>query len=284
MNPFPIPVVAAAVPGVDDPAPEYLAMPGDMATFAQPQLDDPVETGALEVLSRLLERMRAWPFGAPDHPVIDALTMDQAVRTQVNDALGEGEVSIVIRGERPLRIQETVFAGVWRLQQAAPGGGLLRDEILACALPGEVIAGARGAAVPAPPAAEPAGLMNGPAVLAEIVDRARHHRPGDEAHIVNLTLLPMSPADRGYLAEALGEGAVAVLSRGYGNCRVSSTALAHTWWVRYFNSVDQVILDTLEVTDVPDVVPAAAEDFADSIDRLAEWIAVLSGGAAEGAR
>ena len=44
----------------------------------------------------------------------------------LNQMLGEGEVSIRIRGPREIRIQETVFAGVWRVQR-------LRRRRAACA-------------------------------------------------------------------------------------------------------------------------------------------------------
>jgi hydrogenase-1 operon protein HyaF len=36
--------------------------------------------------------------------------------------------------------------------------------------------------------------------------------------------------------------------------------------------MDQIILNTLEVVDVPEVAQAAAEDYADSIERLGEWL------------
>ena len=73
----------------------------------------------------------------------------------------------------------------------------------------------------------------------------------------------------------LGTGRVLILSRGYGNCRITSTGLRDTWWVQYFNSTDKLILNTLEVTRVPDVAPAAEEDYLDSIERLGEWIDAL---------
>mgnify|MGYP000724044400 FL=1 len=66
-----------------------------------------------------------------------------------------------------------------------------------------------------------------------------------------------------------------MLSRGYGNCRITSTRLRNTWWVQYFNSMDHLILNTIEVTSVPEVALAAPEDFADSVERLAEWVAAL---------
>jgi hypothetical protein len=40
------------------------------------------------------------------------------------------------------------------------------------------------------------------------------------------------------------------------------------WRVQFFNSMDTLILDTLEVTDMPEVVLAAPEDLSDSARRL----------------
>jgi hydrogenase-1 operon protein HyaF len=119
------------------------------------------------------------------------------------------------------------------------------------------------------------GIMNAPAILNELLDRSLSYKIGETAHVINLSLLPMSQDDMKYLAEALGAGAVTILSRGYGNCRISSTGLRHVWWVQYFNSMDQIILDTLEVVDVPEVAQAAADDYADSVERLGEWLAVM---------
>jgi hydrogenase-1 operon protein HyaF len=43
--------------------------------------------------------------------------------------------------------------------------------------------------------------------------------------------------------------------------------------VQYFNSQDALILNTIEVTEVPEVACAAALDLEDSAERLAEVIA-----------
>jgi len=45
--------------------------------------------------------------------------------------------------------------------------------------------------------------------------------------------------------------------------------------VQYFNSMDQLILNTLEVVQVPEAALAAREDYEDSIERLKEWILSL---------
>ena len=90
--------------------------------------------------------------------------------------------------------------------------------------------------------------------------------------MINLTLLPLSPADLAWLEHEIGSGRVLILSRGYGNCRISSTERPHTWRVVYYNSMDTMILNTLEVVELPEVALAAPEDLADSLERLSEAI------------
>jgi hydrogenase-1 operon protein HyaF len=121
--------------------------------------------------------------------------------------------------------------------------------------------------------------MNAPSILTELSDQVARWAPGRPTHVVNLTLLPLSPQDLAFLGERLGQGRVVVLSRGYGNCRVTSTRVPHCWRVVYYNSQDTVILDTVEVTAMPDAVCAAPEDLADSAERLDEVLAWVIGDA-----
>ena len=74
---------------------------------------------------------------------------------------------------------------------------------------------------------------------------------------------------RDQLAEALAE-----LEGGAGAV-ITATGMARVWWVQFFNSQDALILNTIEVTEVPSVARAAAEDIEDSRERLTEvleWI------------
>jgi hydrogenase-1 operon protein HyaF len=71
----------------------------------------------------------------------------------------------------------------------------------------------------------------------------------------------------------LGTGRVLILSRGYGNCRISNCCVPNTWRVVYYNSQDTVILNSVEVTDMPEVACAAREDLEDSAERLTEVLA-----------
>jgi hydrogenase-1 operon protein HyaF len=275
---FPIPIVAFG-PGSQPDAEEanFLPMPSAMETFSMPvvhlEADPEILSAACDILERLRNAMLASPVNGPGRPRIELGGETADVVNLLNQSLGHGEVSIMVREPVVCRIQETVFAGVWRVQELSAQGLLLHDVLVAGSIPYVAQQSAdlaAGTNVKAPPLRD--GMMNAPAVLNELQDRSRSYRMGMPAHVINLSLLPMSPEDLEYLGEALGLGPVSILSRGYGNCRITSTRLAHVWWVQYFNSMDQIILNTLEVVDVPEVAQAAAEDYADSIERLGEWL------------
>ena len=74
------------------------------------------------------------------------------------------------------------------------------------------------------------------------------------------------------LERALPVGPVAIMSRGFGNCRDHVDATRDVWRVQYFNTMNTLILNTIEVVDVPEVAIAAREDLADSRERLAELV------------
>lgn len=124
-------------------------------------------------------------------------------------------------------------------------------------------------------AAWTAGVVNAPPLLAELLDKSAAWVPGGLPHVVNLTLLPHTPEDLLWLDAALGKGSVIILSRGYGNCRVTATAIPFVWRVQFFNSMDTLILDTFEVTELPEVALAAREDMADSARRIRDILEML---------
>jgi hydrogenase-1 operon protein HyaF len=99
--------------------------------------------------------------------------------------------------------------------------------------------------------------------------------------VINLTLFPMTPQDHAALEFALPVGTVAIISRGFGNCRITSTGVRDVWRVQYFNNMNTLILNTIEIVDVPEVALAAAEDLEDSRERLSELVDWMTASLAE---
>ena len=279
MKPFPIPVVPMLGPGSQPEEEEvhYLS-PGDMSVFRAPIPRPPASPEALAGARTLLESfvaaMEAQSFGS-GAPTLSLLGCDTAVVDEVNELLGQGEVSVLIKGGRTLRVQETAFPSVWRIQSLREDGSLEVDNVEAGAMPRCVLDHIANLPRKAEIKPQIAGLMNAPALAQELFTQSDRYKTGDKAHVINLTLLPVTPEDLQYLADCLDFGPITMLSRGYGNCRITATGLPHTWWVQYFNSMDQLILNTLEVVQVPEAALAAKEDYEDSIERLKEWIVSL---------
>jgi len=280
MKEFPIPVRMTG-PGsqpVEEEQLQYLAMPREMNTFRMPIVPERVETGALlearAALLSLLQEMQRWnPADSPHGPQCDLGGMSAAALEIMNQMLGEGEVSIRVDGERSFIIQESVFTGLWRVCARDGDGGLAQDWIEAGTMPRVVGETARQAAAPrVGEVAIPPGAMNSPALVAEIAAQLQARRPNGVAHVINLTLFPMTPDDHQVLDVALPVGPVAIMSRGFGNCRITSTRTRDVWRVQYFNNMNTLILNTIEIVDLPEVALAAVEDLEDTRARLSDLI------------
>jgi hydrogenase-1 operon protein HyaF len=298
MKPFPIPVVPFG-PGSqpEEDALDYMVMPSGMETFRAPMLPEREEiaslAGAHAALRATLAALVRVNQGLPAEPV-SLFELNEAERKLINQVLGEGEVSVRVKtAQGELAIQESVFAGVWRvIESVVPEGAqasnfVRSDYIEVGRIPMGVLEAAqqlqpvgarrRVALQPQDTGHWPEGVMNAPAILTELEDHIQAWRPGVPAHVINMTLLPLSQADLAVIDQVLGSGPILMLSRGYGNCRISHTAVPMCWRVSYFNSQDALILDTVEVTDLPEVACAAPEDLADSHERLADMLQWVEG-------
>jgi hydrogenase-1 operon protein HyaF len=282
-KPIDIPIVAVG-PGsqpVEDDALEYIAMPKEMFTHDVVSLPEPENlrdrTRLRYLFDDLLATTHAYVVGdegiAHDLSHLDAADLDC-----LNQILGVGEVSVTL--DLPggtLMAQESVLTGIWRVRQVDAAHTVLDDRLEVGDVPHAVRSSSFGAA-PGPtlqPGAPIPGVQNAPALLVEIAGKMSTWTPGDQAHVINLTLLPLTCEDLIHLGSELGVGPATILSRGYGNCRIGATRMPNVWWVKYFNSQDALILNTIEIVDVPAVALAAQEDLADTADRLQEILALF---------
>ncbi|MFB9950663.1 hydrogenase expression/formation C-terminal domain-containing protein [Rhizobium puerariae] len=193
-------------------------------------------------------------------------------RELITQTLGEGEVAGVAALSNGItaQMQEAVMAGVWRIRFTDADGRLVADYIEVASIPAAVQQACSTLPATISHGPAPAGAMNVMPVLTEIGDRIGRYRDGDPAHIMTFSLFPMSPEDMAFLQETLGAGPVQLTSRGYGTCRVVATGARNVWSVQFYNAMDAIILDTLEICGIPSVALAAEEDFRDSEARLRE--------------
>lgn len=252
---------------------QYMPMPQDMRTyhthFPEMEIDESLRP-AMELMAAVAQAAKVSGEGGMNS-TFDLSSLDKANRRLVAETMGEGEVAMKMHGIPAVAAQESVFAGIWVLKAAnldmievGPTPQIARDRAFA---PRRA---ALGTGAP-----KAAGVLNAPPLLVELQDKSASYQAGDEVHVINLTLLPHTEQDLEWLDKALGQGSTDILSRGYGNCRVTATALQNVWQVQFFNSMDVLILDTYEVTAMPEVTIAAAEDLTDSSERLFEVLEAI---------
>lgn len=275
-----IPVVALG-PGsqpqeTDGSTLQYLDMPDDMWTYQRPSVaaehDISGLAGARDAVGWLQQALAEYrPDGEPR--IANLSQLDDPSRTFLNELLGEGEVSVSYSGMVQARVQESVLAGIWRCHYLNPQGGVSHDLLEVGDVPHLVRMPDPQRQRPASVLADvtvPPGLMNAQPILTELAAHGESYRAGDPAHTINLSLLPMSDEDIAFLDQTLDLGAVEILSRSYGRCLMAMSAIANIWWVRFYNSTGTLILNSLEVVDVPVVARAAVEDITESRRRLTE--------------
>ncbi|MFP8780042.1 hydrogenase expression/formation protein [Hydrogenophaga sp. RWCD_12] len=284
MKAFPIPVVALG-PGsqTEEETLDYLPMPKDMDTYRAPMLPEPEEiAGRAAARDALCKVLALLDLAADRQPggQVSLRGLDEEDLQLINQVMGEGEASAIVRDEGAnleVRVQESVFAGVWRLMTIRDGA-LIDDVIEVGPIPAllRTVAEEDAESIykpwrgPLPP-----NVQNAPLLVEEVRDQIARWQAGQAPHVINLTLLPVTPEDIGFLDHQLGTGRVLLLSRGYGNCRISNTLLPNCWRVVYYNSMDTVILNTVEVVDMPEVAMAAPEDLRDSHERLNDVLGYL---------
>jgi len=193
-------------------------------------------------------------------------------RELIGQVLGEGEVGGVaaLRGGVVAQIQESVMAGLWRVRFTDEAGALIGDYVEVGAYPEAVNEALAGAANEIVIGKAPEGAMNVMPVLAEIRERMASYRPGEDNHVITFSLFPMTSEDMAFLQHSLGAGPVTLISRGHGTCRIAATGARHVWSVQFYNAMDTIVLDTLEIGGVPIAARAAQDDFRDSAERLSQ--------------
>lgn len=264
-------------PGAGSDAPSYIDMPSDMDKYDAPLMPEADEVqhleGAREAMSWLKKALAEFQNNT-EMQLANLSQLDEENRELVNQILGEGEVSITCAGTLKAKVQESVLAGVWRTLYFDDDERVAMDLLEVAPVPH--IAFTRDENMRPINTAQPLGaqdISNAMPILVELEDHCVRFDQAGAEHSINLTLLPLSQEEIEFLDARLGRGPVDMLSRAYGKCQVISTLTPNVWWVRYYNSMGTLILNSLEITSMPQVVAAASEDLGDSSTRLREILA-----------
>lgn len=122
----------------------------------------------------------------------------------------------------------------------------------------------------------PSGMV--PAVLRELEQALEALMQEGTRHVVDLSTLPMSNADRSLLESTLGEGELRMELDVLGRTRIRESSFPGIWWVRHEDPGGKVLAEHIEVAHIPEIVPAHASDLETGKARLSERIKQISPG------
>lgn len=119
-----------------------------------------------------------------------------------------------------------------------------------------------------PPSGEPGLTGNAPPLLREVAEQVRRLLDSGEPSAIDLSALPLTPADLDWLRDRLGSGEIAVTLQANGVSTLNETACPGIWWVTHRNEQGAVTAQFIEVAFVPELVKAHPQDVAIGLEQL----------------
>lgn len=116
---------------------------------------------------------------------------------------------------------------------------------------------------------------NAQPLLRELLEGARRLLDTGETAAIDLSALPLTPADLDWLRDALGQGEIAVTLDANGESTLDETGCPGIWWVTHRNEGGAVVAQFIEVAFVPELVKAHPQDVRMGCERLELLISEL---------
>ncbi len=112
-------------------------------------------------------------------------------------------------------------------------------------------------------------------LLRELLEMVRRLLDSGEPSSIDLSALPLTPADLDWLRDKLGSGEIGVALQADGESTLDETACPGVWWVTHRNEQGAVTSQFIEVTFVPELVKAHPQDVAIGREQLEVMISEL---------
>jgi len=109
-------------------------------------------------------------------------------------------------------------------------------------------------------------------ILRQIADMLEALVASGEGDMIDLQDAQLAPQDYEMLREALAEGEVHAVIDAIEPAEVRETIYPGVWWFTQYNAEGDIVADLIEVTPLPEVLKADAQDVADGLARLKEFL------------
>ncbi len=115
---------------------------------------------------------------------------------------------------------------------------------------------------------EPYSIGNLRALLAEIAARLERLASEGAASSMDINSLPFAPGEYEQLRALLGEGEVSARIDALGPSEVLETRYPGVWWVTHYNVEGDIIADTIEITEIPEILKSQPADMRGALESL----------------
>jgi len=109
-------------------------------------------------------------------------------------------------------------------------------------------------------------------ILRQVADMLETLVTSGEGGMIDLQGAGLAPQEYEMLREALAEGEVHAVIDAIEPAEVRETIYPGVWWFTQYNVEGDIVADLIEVTPLPEVLKADAEDVADGLARLKEFL------------
>jgi hydrogenase-1 operon protein HyaF len=120
--------------------------------------------------------------------------------------------------------------------------------------------------------AEASAALDAMEVLQQIAAMIETLVASGESDMIDLQDAQLAPQEYETLREALAEGEVRAVIDTVEPVEVRETIYPGVWWFTQYNVEGDIVADIIEVTPLPEVLKAHADDVADGLARLKEFI------------
>jgi hydrogenase-1 operon protein HyaF len=118
------------------------------------------------------------------------------------------------------------------------------------------------------PAAVDYFTLNALPLLHEIRHALDRLLASGEPTTIDLGSLPLAPGELEKIDAALGTGEVKVMLEALGPSQIYETSFSGVWRITHFNAADEIVGRFIEVTRVPEILPAQEADMRASLELL----------------
>ena len=106
------------------------------------------------------------------------------------------------------------------------------------------------------------------ALLAEIATLLEEFAHDGTRGSIDLNSLPFAPGEYDQLRQLLGQGEVSAHIEAVGPSEIIETRYPGVWWVTHYNVEGDIVADTLEITDIPEIIKSQSADIATGLELL----------------